>query len=442
MNRVEIEVRSSNGAHAVRLRRSPLRDLNDDELVATIYLQPNQRPYTLLQHAPPGIVRKCGVHLAHRISLNKSVERALRHLEDSGASNTAIPIFFEVSRELDALPWEALWRKQMKFLSLNPRASIVRTLPHASTSDTGTRIVGEKLRVMAIFSGADPSREWEGLRRSLERVADRVEYRAISGEQALRPGRASDVIGMPASGPLLMQEIREFSPNILHFFCHGERAPEQLDMATLTGQPVTLSTSDFKALGNLDSLFFVSLTCCNGARSSASTPSIARQLVSAGVPAACAMREGIYNVDAGVFTGAFYRVLLREVAAAMPRQPEADSGLSTIMLLDALRLTREEMYRGAHRATSGAAMPEPDDSPEWTLPVLFVGSVDDRDLQFTRLVARLQTAIPPSMLKRLDCLRGVRDLLYANGNDEIAEMVEAELAKAEAKLQRRIQAAE
>jgi hypothetical protein len=247
----------------------------------------------------------------------------------------------------------------------------------------GDRLFEPPLRVLAVLAaaGVDAKPEWQALHGAAEQarlVGFDVVMRALVAQHPLQAELAAlpgVSVGTVTNASDLFREIKDFQPQILHFFCHGitEGGP-QLLLATpaswLVGAPtggLSISPDQLNAeLPNFGSeVWLVVLNCCEGAAASRDAVSLASSLVAAGFPAAIGMREVVRDVDAYVFTGRFYRAAFEEVDRAA-REWRVRPAVEWVRALHAPRRELCDRYR-QHRAPSAAAA----ELKEWTLPVLY-----------------------------------------------------------------------
>ena len=132
-------------------------------------------------------------------------------------------------------------------------------------------------------------------------------------------GVSVDYVGDDADD--LLRRIGAFSPNLVHFYCHGtadgrpELELEKLEDRVLGRSQGTIRLDEMTLLPLCvsSSIWAVTLNCCEGARGSASSCSLAHSLSAQGVPVVIAMRESIHFADAHLFAAEFYSALAREL---------------------------------------------------------------------------------------------------------------------------------
>jgi hypothetical protein len=322
-----------------------------------------------------------------------------------------IYIQIEAAHPAEKLPWEALYEEAMRFLALDPRWPIGR-LSSDRNEKPIRRTVETQLRMSVVMAaaGIDAIDEWNSFWDAVHTSAVPIALQVFTSqkeihaaiEELVRSGTvAPHSIQALYTGDLtfLFSEMAKFWPNVVHFFCHGSAAnvPE-LELESLedrltnkTRGSILAQSRDLKPLVSLDSLWLVTLNCCHGASSSTREPSIARQLVESGLPAAVAMREAIDPLDAFSFTNAFYRELVVELARVVRSAQSAQLGkilsFPDNLWTRVLRSPRAAIRDRYMKATTGGDAAEI--HHQWTFPIIYVQSAD------VELVRRRTERLPP-----------------------------------------------
>jgi hypothetical protein len=169
----------------------------------------------------------------------------------------------------------------------------------------------------------------------------------------------------------LLDKIEQFSPHIVHFFCHG--TPGNItkhELPTLVFanrndfdgeiEPGSIQLTAAALAGSqalMQKAWLLTLNSCSGAKSSPGITSLARTLVELQVPAVVGMRFLVSPADADRFCESFYCDVFKEVATAQ-RHPGTEVELDWAHTLSAARQ--------AINANGG-------NSGNWANPILYVG---------------------------------------------------------------------
>jgi hypothetical protein len=294
-----------------------------------------------------------------------------------GRTDETSPIYVRTLSGLaEALEWELLYDAAIgEFIALKDTWPIGRTTK-GSSSNRVPQPFPQPLRVLAIMSAAGAGQsavgEWRALQDAVEAGAAGgldVRLHVLTGEPALvdavtAAGGSVDLL--PGRVDLVVRQIREQDPHLLHIFGHGGNAAgvSFIELATkadhLAGSErgsLTLTADDLKSALAEAGTWLLLLSSCSGAQGSAESRSLARRVVEdARIPAAIGMAAPITPKDAETFTATFYTALLdniREVLAA----PGA-AGIDWASLLCQPR----RVLRGVK---------DPKMNREWSLPVVY-----------------------------------------------------------------------
>ncbi len=280
--------------------------------------------------------------------------------------------------------WETLRDPQGRFVALDGRCHIGRTVRRLAGTPQAAREFVPPLRLLAFLSGAglDATEEWDALSAAVFKARDKglpVEADVRIGQDALRdqaraeaaarhPG-AIRVGAVPASAGELEVEIRDARPHILHFFCHGKAAmgASFLELATAKdhalGLPgsVGVAIDVLTTLAELRDVWLVVLNCCEGAQAASDIDSMAERMVeNAGLAAAIGMLEPVAVGEASRFCAALYPELFHVLDDVLKMQP--GMGTRFVNLAPAMSRPRRALRDMAPPLRPGA---------RWTLPVLF-----------------------------------------------------------------------
>jgi hypothetical protein len=320
-----------------------------------------------------------------------------------------------------------MWSEQQAFLTLDRRWPIGRMARRAD-STTPIRLFTPPLRVMAILAaaGVEAKQEWAALQEAVQRAGFPVALRVLVAEDELLEritNDHADGVDVTATyvppGRLLFEDIRQFMPNVLHFFCHGDTEGDfaWLELATRSGWAdaeddagiVKVQAQDFLNDLYIESVWIVTLNCCKGATDTASSRgpgSLVYSLVAHGFPAAAGMREEVTEEEAHEFCRGFYPALFELLRPVM-----TPGSQTTIEWACAL-------YDPRRRLADLSGNVDPATTRRWTIPVLYTrpdpfvvsgrALDDDSDplqrqyeLLVLRRVLNEELGIPDEQLERL-----------------------------------------
>lgn len=344
--------------------------------------RPTDEPYAKLTGGHARIVKDCGEALCKELSANERIAYSLAVM--AGQPHVATPVLVKLESPItENLPWEALYDQACDFLALQPRWPIARLSSSSQLPTPTDRIVEPAIRILAVLAavGVDARGEWDRLWSALAPFGDRVRVHVILCQDDLADsienlGDARVTTEMLSSSSSIRRRVFTFSPNIIHFFCHGTAEPEpRLELAlpvdydggAAEGE-VKLMSAQLGELVMTPSVWVVTLNCCKGARGSASARSIAGNIAEIGVPTVVAMRENVDARDANIFTGLFYEHAMNRLGPILPNDQQARAGAEITVpedvWLDAMHPPRDVLSkRNGHL---------PADQHEWTLPVIYL----------------------------------------------------------------------
>lgn len=337
-------------------------------------------------------VRLAGMRLCNNIYSQSAVGQAIQAAiaRAKQEKDFVAPIYLllrEGTQALEGLPWETMWDPHEGFLTLKESWPIGR-MSGGQASDPIERPLNLPIRVLAFLAATriEAQPEWDALYTALVAAEVPVALKVYICESELE-----DHIKAQSQDPNINVEIAylpfpfdfadiipnaDFSPNIIHFFCHGssEDGPSLL-LSTMTDwehgeSSVVLGPDEFGRIPGWDShLWLVTLNCCESAAAEQELSSFARTLVTTiKVPAVVAMRETVKVEDANVFCGTFYKALLREIKQSLA-SVEKFSEIEWVRALYEPRYALCKTYAAGVLPVKAAA-----DSKEWTLPVIYVRS--------------------------------------------------------------------
>lgn len=308
------------------------------------------------------------------------------------------PLFVQLSpSDAELINWEMLCDAQEQFVALDPRWPIARIIDPAHAPQRPPCELTTPVRLMAVISALgirDQRREWELLRDAVlqaRRDGLPVVLKAMVGDPALfgavkqeiQAGLADvEVAAIEQTSSRMTRAIREWGPNILHVFCHGQADAQgqSLELATTVdhlahaaGDPavttgsVRITSLDLAGLASsLRNAWLLVLNCCASGKAVSGMHSMAGKAVSNGFPSVVAMLEPVDARDAYEFTRAFYPeafVALRDTRDALRNQSSASMEWAPVMYH-----ARSAIVQLNNRDARNA--------PEWSLPVLYVRGLD------------------------------------------------------------------
>ncbi len=235
--------------------------------------------------------------------------KLLKELYSSIATDEIALLRLSLPRELQQLPWEALYNEQYSgFVSTHPNYCIVReTLdaePYEGIPLKQMPITQLPLRMLVVIpegSGLNVEQEWHNLQHVCDRYPKNIKPERLDGR--VTPER-------------LAAQLQRKVFNIVHFIGHGEVTGE--DTFTIRMNDPRRRDELWMDAETFASLFYahppqlVVLNCCLGAAASPkrTLTGIAPALLRSGVPAVVAMRYEIADDIATEFTSKFYSELL------------------------------------------------------------------------------------------------------------------------------------
>jgi hypothetical protein len=247
------------------------------------------------------------------------------------------------------------------------------------------------LRMMVLISAfgiTGQAKEWVMLRDSILTARANglpIKVKGMVGDPEVRELIDADIAmglsdveatAIETTSTKIVQEIVDWSPNILHCFCHGRSGPNQsIEFATAldysdpqaTEGLVKISVRHLEAISTqLQNPWLVVLNCCSSGQAAENLQSLAHKVVSAGFPAAVAMLEPVDASDAHEFTRAFYRSVfagLGSAAKALKKEQRVQFEWSNAMV--AARTAISDIHNG-----------DAPNAREWALPLLYVRGVD------------------------------------------------------------------
>jgi hypothetical protein len=327
-------------------------------------------------------LKLAGEFLFQKLSAHHPVEKAitlaLAIIQDMA------PIFIHVvdGNEAESWPWEILCNNQVSFLALDPRWPIGR-IASSAVSLSNSHIFDSELRLMVILAAAqvDATPEWQALYQAVAASPLNIRLRVLVCQDNLKtaiealnkPGISVDFL--PIDINVLLQEIGDFAPNILHFFCHGSTVNgPHLQLASRNDWlgnkamgSVTINAQELSQVPNIiQFVWLVTLNCCQGAAMVEDASSLARSLVSKGIPAVIGMRETVTSNDANLFCRSLYASIMKELQACL------NSGKSRTQIEWAKTLLEPRKRLAQHHGSGAPLTSAAAKTKQWTLPIIYV----------------------------------------------------------------------
>ena len=333
-----------------------------------------------------GLVRQIGRYLFLTLFGPTLWQRILADLRPVPGENQPISLLFEWSGKeaLDRLPWEMICgpsgpspqQAASDFIAKLPELAFIRCIPPTSgvvvAPPTNLSPISAPPRILFIVGS---ELETDGLRPGAEYLNLLRSLRAANQALAIK-----SFLLLKASAAKIIDTVRTFRPDVVHFICHGSRN------AALGQSGLKLRSDDGKTeqWHSAESLLAILalpngvlpqvavLSACfsgasgtgaaqNSAEAAPPTHSVnaplAMQLVRGGIPLVVGMGGAIADQACRLFTSTIYRSLLdgEEIGIAVARGRRA--GI---------------LGRGGETA---------DESPDWALPMLFADARAAADLR-------------------------------------------------------------
>lgn len=327
-------------------------------------------------------VSEIGAYTIEALFEHPAVEQAIVH-QLSGDGSDAQPLLLRLPIQAEKIPWETLFIKNA-FLALDPRWPIARLSPYERESPRAD--FQPPLRVLAVVAAdtgpADDSdeSEWRALLDALETAKFRVSVKAlVASESLLETIKATDSRVVDAEAIFVgnrrdvVRAVKDFKPNILHFFCHGRETggSPALQLSTRksrneAGASLTFEAADIP-MATSSELWLVVLNCCGSAKADHRLGSFAFTLVDAGVPAVIGMRQEVEVSHANTFTRSFYEALMLELRKPLKRLHQEVEINWPAMLHQPRMSIAEANGRGDGPRVAAASF------RAWTLPALYLG---------------------------------------------------------------------
>jgi hypothetical protein len=402
---------------------------------------PDAPPFRKLmnQSYRPRTVEEAGTMLAEALRFHPAIQAAFGYYVQPSQVKP-VPIYIEVGPgEAEALPWEALYSGPLGFLALDPRWPIARSLSRGSV-EVG---YAPPIKIMAVLSAPTPADsaepEWDAIYSELKVTSLNYELLVLVSETSLE-GKINSLndpqvtVMALTSEDEILQGIKDFQPDLLHFYCHGlAEGPAQLmiyaafDVENELDPSIAIAAEKLWQNASAASPpWLLILNCCESAApGSGDTLSIACQLVKTTFPSVIGMRLRVASDYANHFSRFLYRGIFGELSNAVL------SDTYEIEWPTVLCKARQELaakFAGtSHTYASVASF-----CNEWTVPVLYTV----HDPLKLRKLARADERVKA----RRQALVRIRAIFQGRGDDvslKIAERLGKKITDIDAELHAR-----
>jgi hypothetical protein len=371
----------------VKVMRSPF-NVTGADMAKPFALAPAELPAWGTTNA----VRERGRLLRERLFSHDGIKQLLQRLEQTPVGEVK-PLYVVLKQgDPELFSWETLCTSTDDFVALDKRWPIGRISDPMSAPSRPPPTLRLPVKVMAIISALGvhgQAKEWELFRAALlktRKLGLEIQLKLLVGDPEMRAAIDKAIAGgltgvevshLDKTGSRVIQEIVGWDPNIVHFFCHGvvEATGKSLELATgsdyttpgITRGSVRIRSKSLSEMSdNLSNPWLLTLNCCASGQAAKDLQSMAHEVVSAGFPAAVAMLEPVDASDAHEFTRAFYSTVFASLVRV-----KTDLEKQQMVSFEWV----PAMYE-ARTAISQLHQDHPENSREWTLPVLYVRGID------------------------------------------------------------------
>lgn len=376
------------------------------------------------------IVRDVGTAIYERLSVHPGVRAALDMISNANPDEPC-PIYLQMTTPAaEALPFEALFVPNHRFLALDDRSPIVRVAMSRGPSGAIERLCEVPLRATAVIAAAErhvhEEAEWQALYKAFAESSVDFKLQVLTGRTDLLDTIAQahdarvEAVKLDGDPEDLVRIISEFGPSVLHFFCHGTTKPAAyLEVATqathdLGDEPLYLSCDEIRRMSG--SLLLVTLNACEGAAPVPDSHSLAMAIAyKGGVPVVVGMREAIAAKDANLFTGTFYHGLLKELHKTLSNPQAGPPDWPALLRAPRNRLARQQ---GGPPVTAAAA------HKRWSLPILYMRPEE----------LRIRKAGSKEQIGELQALRSLRGKFSKDSPPEMLASIDQRIAELEKSL--------
>jgi hypothetical protein len=335
---------------------------------------------------------KAGVALMKSIESNEEVRQAL---QDALKSEDITPVGIQIedgAEYADRFAWEALYHKEQGFLALDIKRPIVRLRRQSRPTRIDRDFFVSKendrarIRILAVLAatGVTPNEELNALASARTFAAEHnieTELRVFTSKPEHVQRHSSplpiDIVPLTNVSDLGLQ-IRNYRPNLLHFFCHGSlNESPGLGLATVRSEEmgganyaIHLDPVELVEIISPDcSLWLVTLNCC----SSAAKPprrhdSFARSIVSRKVPLVVGMRTPVEVRHASIACRKLYEAIFAKLHSDVLANGDPQA---YVEWADSLFPVRNELLNSSRLRDGLVRAEAASKHPEWCIPVIY-----------------------------------------------------------------------
>lgn len=431
-----------NGEDRVQFRPDEPVDVPEHRSWRMLSCDPGQGPFADLAAVAPGeedplgseLVKTVGEAIHAALCKHPGVQQALDRAANVPVGSVHPIHLVTTALWAESIPWEALHHPTGRFLALDTRFPIVRSV--ATGSGVLVRQHDAPLRLAAILAAVDRDArgEWDALHSAITlsgletQVTLFVAHDDLEAEVLAAGESWVEVRRVPPMVDELKALLEQMKPHILHIFSHGS-AGGLLEVATpgsvngFGDPPLFLEPQHLEMLA--DDVWLVTLDACEGASPMEGVHSLAFTLVERGVPAAIGMREVIDSGDANSFCRAFYTSALSDLAGRL--LPGTSESVDWASHLTAAREALCARLAGPARLTAGKQKP-------WTLPVLY-RQAEDLVIETPAPTQPLAPDEREELLNGITSLRQLLQTLHPDTPEVVRENLRAQIETLEQQLQ-------
>jgi hypothetical protein len=334
----------------------------------------------------PDVVMQVGTSLAECLLKHDAIKFELQRVLDKKGA-----IYLRLDAPVaDDLPWEALHTDKSGFLAFDERWPIAR-VKNVRRPLKAVEPFVPPLKIFALLAPTGPNvpanDEWQSLYEALKESNLNVKLRVLvcddelkaQIDQAAATDKWIECAFVPDQAGLFDQ-IASFSPQIIHFFCHGKassppflQAGNRIDFKRNQAGTVTIEATQLRQRADPNqSVWLTTLDCCETAAQvndgTSRSRAFASSLVLEGVPAVIGMREPLDQAVATRFCKLFYSRLLANLRQKFTAARKSGKEVE-IEWTAPLFAARQELCQlvDSQRPFSVVARAAKD----WTIPVLY-----------------------------------------------------------------------
>lgn len=328
-------------------------------------------------------------------------------------------LFDEVAeRTVENLRWECLYDSKVGFLALTPRWPIVR-LKNPETTIQQTFAYAPPIRIFALLSATGPnidaSQEWQSLYEATKDhdVVVKVltcQSSLIKSVNGLANWRFSAEQTLDSEN--VRTNFRQFAPQILHLFGHGDPLKGELYFGNLddfrqnkSGSIRTTAATIRQFSSNALPVWITILNACGTGTATPDAASFAASLSRAGFPVVIGMSSDVASQHTQIFTRRYYESVMETLKTIPPWE------FANVDWMSESYVARQAIWNNA-----------PAQSNHWTVPLFYTRKapfeilrIDEDQLQRTSdpgasKLSSVQTALNLGQKNTLS-IEGLRKLI-------------------------------